>query len=74
MLEDVTFSLPTGNLFAINGSSGSGKSTLLHFLGGIDPPTSGRVIFQGQELHALSEDSLARWCKFGNPELTRDLR
>lgn len=61
ILEDVTFSVPTGSLFAINGPSGSGKSTLLNILTGIDRPTSGRVIFAGQELRALSEDSLARW-------------
>src|SRR5260221_2730496 len=61
ILDDVTFSVPTGRLFAINGPSGSGKSTLLNMLTGIDRPTSGRVIFTGQELRAMSEDSLARW-------------
>src|SRR5713226_6235575 len=59
--DDVTFSVSTGSLFAINGPSGSGKSTLLNMLTGIDRPTSGRVIFTGQELRAMSEDSLARW-------------
>jgi len=61
ILDDVTFSVPTGSLFAINGPSGSGKSTLLNMLTGIDRPTSGRVIFTGQELRAMSEDRLARW-------------
>ncbi len=61
ILDDVTFSVPTGSLFAINGPSGSGKSTLLNMLTGIDRPTSGRVIFTGQELREMSEDSLARW-------------
>jgi ABC-type lipoprotein export system ATPase subunit len=61
ILDDVTFSVPIGSLFAINGPSGSGKSTLLNMLTGIDRPTSGRVIFTGQELRAMSEDSLARW-------------
>src|SRR6266702_2157834 len=61
ILDNVTFSVPTGSLFAINGPSGSGKSTLLNMLTGIDRPTSGRVIFTGQELRAMSEDSLARW-------------
>src|SRR5258707_1253128 len=61
ILEDVTFSVPTGSLFAINGPSGSGKSTLLNMLTGIDRPTSGRVLFKGQELRAMSEDGLARW-------------
>lgn len=61
ILEDVTFSVRSGSLFAINGPSGSGKSTLLNMLTGIDRPTSGRVLFNGQELRALSEDGLARW-------------
>ena len=61
ILDNVTFSVPTGSLFAINGPSGSGKSTLLNMLTGIDRPTSGRVIFANQELRAMGEDSLARW-------------
>ena len=61
ILDDVTFSVPSESLFAINGPSGSGKSTLLNILTGIDRPTSGRVLFAGQELQALSEDRLARW-------------
>jgi putative ABC transport system ATP-binding protein len=61
ILDDVTFSVPAGSLFSINGPSGSGKSTLLNMLTGIDRPTSGRVIFTGQEIRAMSEDRLARW-------------
>ena len=61
ILEQVTFAVPTGSLFAINGPSGSGKSTILNMLTGIDRPTSGRVLFAGQELRAMSEDALARW-------------
>ncbi len=61
ILDDVTFSVPAGSLFAINGPSGSGKSTLLNILTGIDRPTSGRVLVAGQELRSLSEDRLARW-------------
>jgi ABC-type lipoprotein export system ATPase subunit len=61
ILEDVTFTIPAPSLFAINGPSGSGKSTLLNMLTGIDRPTSGRVVFAGQELRAQSENRLARW-------------
>src|SRR5260221_1129180 len=43
ILDDVSFSVPTQSLFAINGPSGSGKSTLLNMLTGVDRPTSGRV-------------------------------
>lgn len=61
ILDDLTFAIPSGSLFAINGPSGSGKSTLLNLLTGIDRPTSGRVIFSGEELRAKGEDALARW-------------
>ena len=61
ILDDVTFAVPTQSLFAINGPSGSGKSTILNMLTGIDRPTSGRVIFAGQEIRAMREDALARW-------------
>jgi putative ABC transport system ATP-binding protein len=61
ILDDLTFAVPLGSLFAINGPSGSGKSTLLNLLTGIDRPTSGRVIFGGEELRARSENALARW-------------
>ena len=61
ILDDVTFTIPSQSLFAINGPSGSGKSTLLNMLTGIDQPTSGRVVFAGQELRARGENALARW-------------
>src|SRR5947207_1626412 len=61
IVDDVTFSVPAESLFAINGPSGSGKSTILNMLTGIDRPTSGRVLFAGQELRMMSEDGLARW-------------
>jgi ABC-type lipoprotein export system ATPase subunit len=61
ILDDVTFTIPAQSLFAINGPSGSGKSTLLNLLTGIDRPTSGRVVFAGQELRAQGENALAHW-------------
>ncbi|HLH61207.1 MAG TPA: ABC transporter ATP-binding protein [Ktedonobacteraceae bacterium] len=61
ILDSISFSIPAGSLFAINGPSGSGKSTLLNILTGIDRPTSGRVVFAGQELRNMSEDKLAKW-------------
>ena len=61
LLDDITFTVPAGSLFAINGPSGSGKSTILNMITGIDRPTSGRVIFAGEELRARNEDALARW-------------
>ncbi|MGZ6351463.1 MAG: ABC transporter ATP-binding protein [Ktedonobacterales bacterium] len=61
ILDDITFGVPAACLFAINGPSGSGKSTLLNMLTGIDRPTSGRIVFGGEELRTKSENALARW-------------
>jgi len=61
ILDSITFAVPTGSLFAINGPSGSGKSTLLNILTGIDRPTSGRVLFASQEMRKMSENQLAKW-------------
>ena len=61
ILNDMTFAIPAQSLFAINGPSGSGKSTLLNMLTGIDRPSSGRILFAGEELRKMNENSLARW-------------
>lgn len=61
ILDDITFVVPEGRLFAIKGPSGSGKSTLLNILTGIDRPTGGSVTFAGQEIRYMSEDGMARW-------------
>src|SRR5438445_4035286 len=66
-LNDVSFSIQKGEFVSIMGPSGSGKSTLLHILGALDTPTSGRVLFQGRDLQALSdkERSLLRRTHIG---------
>jgi len=61
ILDDINFVVPAQSLFAINGPSGSGKSTLLNILTGIDQPSSGRIVFGGEELRAKGENALARW-------------
>ncbi len=58
-LDDVSFEVPDGQFLAIVGPSGSGKSTLLHLIGGVDRPTSGKVIIDGTDLYALDESKLA---------------
>lgn len=61
ILDDLSFTIPACSLFAITGPSGSGKSTLLNLLTGVDRPTSGRIVFAGEELEARSENALAKW-------------
>ena len=53
--RDVTLQIPRGQMIAIMGPSGSGKSTLLHILGGIEPPTSGEIWVNGQNLVGLRD-------------------
>ena len=57
-LRGIDLAVAPGELLAIRGRSGSGKTTLLNILGGLDRPTSGRVLIDGHEVSALSEDSL----------------
>ena len=52
VLQNVSGSLETGKMYAILGSSGSGKTTLLSLLGGLDVPTQGSVLFDGEDITA----------------------
>mgnify|MGYP005781351735 FL=1 len=58
-LDDISFTVEKGEFIAIVGPSGSGKSTLLHILGGVDKPTSGEVIVEGQNIFKQNENNLA---------------
>lgn len=57
-LDGVSISFRQGEFAAIVGTSGSGKSTLLHMLGGLDRPTSGKVIVDGKDIFKLKDDAL----------------
>lgn len=57
-LDGVTLEVEQGSFTAVVGTSGSGKSTLLHMLGGLDTPTSGSVIVDGQELNGMGRNEL----------------
>ena len=58
-VDDVSLEIANGEFLAILGSSGSGKSTLLHLIGGLDKPTKGSIVVDGQDLASLSGEHLA---------------
>ena len=60
-LAGVQLDVRAGECVAVVGPSGSGKTTLAHLLTGIEQPTEGEVVVDGQPLHALSQDALAAW-------------
>ncbi|MGB3726754.1 MAG: lipoprotein-releasing ABC transporter ATP-binding protein LolD [Glaciecola sp.] len=66
VLNNVNVDVYAGQTLAILGASGSGKSTLLHILGTLDKPKQGKVIFNGQDLLAMS---VSQQAKFRNTEL-----
>ena len=61
VLTNTTLHIPKGDFVAVMGPSGSGKSTLLNLCAGLDRPTTGKVIVNGQNLGELSEARLSKW-------------
>ena len=59
-VEDINLDIHRGETLGLVGESGCGKSTLLQALGGLDAPTSGKVLLEGQDLYALPDAALAR--------------
>jgi putative ABC transport system ATP-binding protein len=59
VLNDISLTIPGGELCAIMGPSGSGKSTLMNVIGCLDKPTSGVYTFDGEDISALGDDALA---------------
>jgi putative ABC transport system ATP-binding protein len=60
ILADVSIDIPGGQFVALTGASGSGKSTLLGLIAGLDEPSSGTIIVDGDDITAMNEDGLAR--------------
>jgi len=60
-LDRVSLEIPKGEFFAITGPSGCGKSTLINLLGGLDVPTSGKVIIDGVNLAEMDDARLTRF-------------
>jgi putative ABC transport system ATP-binding protein len=61
VLHHLTLDIPRGDFVALMGPSGSGKTTLLNLIGGLDRPTAGEIVVDGQRIDQLSGSRLARW-------------
>src|SRR5512139_986244 len=60
-LNNVDLRIPRGQFLAVVGPSGSGKTTLLNLLGGIDSPTSGRIVIDGVDISAYTQHQLTHF-------------
>jgi putative ABC transport system ATP-binding protein len=59
ILDDVSLTIPDGEFVSVTGASGSGKSTLLGLIAGLDAPTTGSILIDGEDITKMSEDNLA---------------
>src|SRR2546429_5018394 len=59
VLNGITLDIPRGDFLALMGPSGSGKTTLLNLIAGIDRPTGGKIVVDGEEISRFNETALA---------------
>jgi ABC-type lipoprotein export system ATPase subunit len=60
-VNDFSLTVEQNDYLAIVGPSGAGKSTLLHILGGLDAPSEGKVIYNGQDVYGMKDNQLSYW-------------
>jgi len=60
-LENLSLDVPRGEFLSLMGPSGSGKTTLLNLIAGIDTPTSGQILIDGEDISQLSRAQLTKW-------------
>ncbi|MCH5275571.1 MAG: ABC transporter ATP-binding protein [Lachnospiraceae bacterium] len=60
-LDQVTLSVEKGEFLSVMGASGSGKSTLLNLLGGLDYPTEGKVLYHGENIFDMDDETLSKF-------------
>jgi putative ABC transport system ATP-binding protein len=60
-LDGIDLDIPSNTLTVVMGPSGSGKSTLLYLIGGLDRPSSGKIIFNGKAIDSMDENALATY-------------
>ncbi|MBU1239315.1 ABC transporter ATP-binding protein [Myxococcota bacterium] len=61
ILKAIDLTILSGEMLAVVGASGAGKSTLLHLFGGLDSPTSGKIVFKGEDITRYTSKELARY-------------
>src|SRR5690606_18391560 len=61
VLKDVDLDVRENEILAIIGPSGAGKSTLLHLIGALDPPSSGTILYKGEDVTLMSSARLSAW-------------
>ena len=61
ILDSVSLTIPDGEFVSITGASGSGKSTMLGLIAGLDAPTTGSILIDGEDITKMSEDDLAEF-------------